>query len=150
MRAWDMLQVWGWQNRRWLGRWFGYYESVCIYWRKQSQLWRKVSNRSTFVEVKRHQRAQVTLARWLSPRQRRSWWRTGNFLVRGSLGGWYRIFEAPGSPVFRVSRRDPWRLKVRYCIAPMLVDLPEADIALAQALLLQTDEDRFLKTANVM
>jgi heme exporter protein D len=85
------------------------------------------------------QRAEELLLAWLSPEQRAQYRTAGRFGVTTAAGHRYRV--CPGGVV----RLDPrgWA----YCIeatSPM----PVADEMLATKLLLETDERRFLATAN--
>lgn len=69
----------------------------------------------------------------------------GHFDVQGSQGGWYRIREGQYRNVLRLNR-GCFPVE-QLCLHP--VDwCPNADVMLAQRLLLQTDEGQFLRQAN--
>jgi hypothetical protein len=93
----------------------------------------------------------------------RSWWpvpaeRTAEALLRRLLGlnGYlevpsreypgrmYRIPRGPG----QVQVVEHGRVTERLCVQPAAVGLPEADVVLMHKLLLESDERRYLLTAN--
>jgi hypothetical protein len=91
---------------------------------------------------RRHQarlRAETLLLAWLSPGQRRQY----------RARGWFEVITNAGHR-YRVYRGGVVRLDVRgsaYCIEAVS-PVPIADEMLANKLLLETDERRFLATAH--
>jgi hypothetical protein len=84
-------------------------------------------------------RAEALLWAWLSPAQRRQYRRRGWFEVTTASGRRYRVLRGA------VVRRDP--RGSGYCIEATS-PVPVADEMLANKLLLETDERRFLATAH--
>lgn len=74
--------------------------------------------------------------------------RRGAIVVTGSAGGWYRIDPGAGCAerIERHGRR--WFARATYCLHPPDENWPDADVALAQMLLIVTDEPAFLMAAN--
>ena len=92
--------------------------------------------------ARRHQaqrRAEALLLGWLSPDQRRQYQARGWFEVTTARGYRYRVLRGG------VVRLDP--LGSGYCIEATS-PVPVADEMLANKLLLETDERRFLATAH--
>lgn len=94
-------------------------------------------------------RAQALLLRHLTAAQQDLYTAEGCFWVRGSRGGKYLLTSSPFYSVLRFRGRK-WT--ARYCatLRQSLRDLPlpQADILLAQKLLLETNEPLFRWTAN--
>jgi hypothetical protein len=92
--------------------------------------------------ARRHQarlRAEALLLAWLSPSQRTQYRARGWFEVTTAAGHRYRVCRG------RVVRLEPRRSA--YCIEATS-PVPVADEMLANKLLLETDERRFLATAH--
>lgn len=89
-------------------------------------------------------RARELLVSTLDRKQYREFEREGYFHVHTKDGvRAYRI--RPGSPPLRVKGEDG--LRWQYCIHPEF-GYPSADVALAHKLLLESDEEEFLRIAN--
>lgn len=90
--------------------------------------------------------AEALLIRQLTPKQLEEWKQVGGFWVRSRSGTMYWL-DAQG-----VHRCDSNGVFLEYfCIAPNEADgtpLPLGDRILARKILLETDEAKFLKTAN--
>ena len=94
-------------------------------------------------EQKASEKARALLLAWLSDKQRNTLTRYGFFEVTGSRGNTYRIL--PGV-TFNVQLMRGGVANAAYCAAPRGV--PEADVHLAQALALMSNERAFLDVAN--
>lgn len=102
------------------------------------------------------QRAAVLLLAHLTPRQRRSYLRSGGFVVRGSGGRRYHMVNWVTTVRWLVLWPLPFYLSG--CIHPYglaeyhygvdMTGIPIADRLLALKLLAETDQDRFHDTAN--
>jgi len=90
------------------------------------------------------------LVRHLDPEQQRTFERNGYFEVKGSNSGRrYRIHAGMGASI-NIEQFDPDGLvRATLCAAPFGYGLPEYDMLLAQKLALETDEMKFLQTANI-
>lgn len=86
-------------------------------------------------------RAQALLFECLSPSQKVEFLATQSFTVVSKSKRSYRIGWGKNYNVTLLDNR------VNYCAGP-LEDVPIADMMLAQKLMLENDEDRFLKIAN--
>jgi serine/threonine protein kinase len=89
------------------------------------------------------ERAEALLLRFLDPREKDQYLRTGGFTVDAPSGRRYLITHGVAANVYGVDRSGR-RLR-RYCIFPRGV--PAGDVMLAQRLALLTDEAGFLRTA---
>jgi hypothetical protein len=89
-------------------------------------------------------RAREILLRHLTPKQAESYLEHGHFDMKTHRGHRYRIGNASCQNVLRLNRRGkPMRC---YCVT--VAGVPVADTMLAQLLMLQADEEGFLKTAR--
>lgn len=89
-------------------------------------------------------RGYLMLDSCLAPDQRRDLAEKGRFYLHTASGKKYRIDRGTHGNVKLVDETD--RELVQYCIQPPNVPVPDA--MLAQKLLLETDEETFLKVAN--
>jgi hypothetical protein len=115
---------------------------------------------------RRQRRAMALLRSFLSESQREQLRRSGHhFLVRGSLGNYYRLYPRMGN-VWRVERRGSrWTSIASYCLHDYAEDdptfvpiglpdegkrsrLPSPDRTLAHLLMLLSDEGEFRLLAN--
>lgn len=103
-------------------------------------------------------KAKELLFKYLTPAQRADYEKTGTFVVQAKSGREY-VFGRCGSWVIRIYERDertPWQkvqraLGRKLCIGPAWHEsYPKGDVLLAQKLLLEADEKRFLQNANDM
>lgn len=93
-------------------------------------------------------RAMRLLRSWLTLAQAQQL-RAGAFRVRGSAGGWYRLWPGVGHAE-RVERHGRyWYTCGGYCLHEEGHVLPPADRTLAHLLLLRTDEPAFIAEANL-
>lgn len=93
-----------------------------------------------------HKRAKELFIRHLTAAQYATFVKERYIDVKSNKGHKYRIRTK--DLIMNISRIDGWFIsKRRFCIRPMEFDLPFYDHILAQKLLLETDEKRFLKTA---
>jgi hypothetical protein len=93
-------------------------------------------------------RAQELLLSLLSPEQRESYLDRGWFEVRGSRGGRWRIRDRGQSGNVDLMPEIGEERDATYCAHPP-GGLPAADAHLAQMLALVTDEESFVRIANV-
>lgn len=114
---------------------------------------------------KRTRRAMALLRSFLTPEQRDSLRKRRHFVVRGSLGNFYRLMPQTGM-VWRVDRfGSRWRYFASYCLHDYAEDdptfqgsglpnegtrslLPAPDRTLAHMLMLMSDEREFRRLAN--
>ncbi len=89
-------------------------------------------------------KAEALLLRHLSEEQRKTW-RESRYFELIAKGGRYRLYKGWAGNVARIGADN--RETDRYCIHPALM-VPEADNLLAQKLMLEMEEERFLKVAN--
>lgn len=89
-------------------------------------------------------RADALLESVLTAHQRRMLRKDGHFFLTGSKGNRYQICRGLAGNVYRIERG---KRTVQLCgHAPS--SLPDSDTMVAQKLMLETDEDRFLALAN--
>lgn len=101
-------------------------------------------------ETRRAQRRAMRLLRsLLTPVQRATLRTRKEFLVVCPSGNVYRLYPRTGV-VWRVDRHGKnWFVRTAYCIhEDKELGIPPADRTVAHLLLLLTDEDEFLQTAN--
>jgi len=89
-------------------------------------------------DVTPDKKAELLLWSKLTDAQRRTYW-SGYFDVTGSLGGQYRIHLS--STVQNITVRR----EAEYCVT--VLDVPRHDVWLFQKVLIESDEDRFLRAA---
>lgn len=89
-------------------------------------------------------RAEELLLACLTDEQRESYLKDG-YIDTNVKDKTYRIEKGFAGNVYLVEKQVK---KARFCIHPTDFRLPQQDAMLAQLLLLNTDEDQFLKTAN--
>jgi hypothetical protein len=99
---------------------------------------------AVFLRDEADKRAEALLAAHLTPRQREQY-REHRYFEVITRTGRYRLAHGWAGNVHRVDDQD--RLVERFCIHPARV-VPYADNLLAQKLMLETDEERFLRVAN--
>jgi len=85
-------------------------------------------------------RADRALERMLSPQQRSTWYARNYFDVAAASGVVYRVWRR--GAVYRLSDMTYW------CVQPQQPRMPLADSALSKALMIATDEQKFLRVAN--
>lgn len=91
-----------------------------------------------------NEKAEALLTEYLGDEQVEELTRARKFCVRGSKGGVYEIHRGQIQNVYRIEGND---LRTRWCAHPRET-VPDPDAMLAQALMLETDEERFLAIAN--
>lgn len=88
-------------------------------------------------------RAHTTLLRHLNEVQRRDWYHQKAFQVNSQYGGSYAIERKTTSNVIRLTDMR------RFCVVFQdMAEFPPSDLWLAQKLLLECDERRFLRVAQ--
>ena len=92
-------------------------------------------------------RARKLLRSALEPEQRRELKRKGYFHVRSSRGNVYRIAREFPFNVRLAGYAKPSR--IYFCLETEDPDVPIEDVMLAQKLMLETDEGKFLSLANM-
>lgn len=95
-------------------------------------------------------RAQAWLLEFLDAAQQQTWKENDYFCVRGSMTGTtYRVCRRSVYNVDRLAN-DKKTVEGRFCLQAdtTLGKFPMADVWLAQKLLIETDEDKFLRVAN--
>jgi hypothetical protein len=94
-------------------------------------------------------RARNTLMEFLTPEQRAEYEAEGHFVCTGSEGNRYRIERGNAGNVVYLDERG--EAAGRLCAHPSMSEqwLPDQDVALAQMLALMTDEQNFVRIANV-
>jgi hypothetical protein len=98
------------------------------------------------VEAEADARAMELLESELSPEQRADFMKDNAFFVIGQSGRVYQITKGRAHNVFAVDEnRKP---VVNFCVVPKNLTVPTPDILLMQKLLLEHQEDLFLRTAN--
>ncbi len=109
----------------------------------------RASPRPRHVEVlieEADKRAEAILLASLTPAQREMYKNHRYFELR-TRSGLYRLYHGWAGNIARINEGDGGEL-CRFCIHPQ-VQIPAADNLLAQKLMLQFEEDRFLKVANM-
>lgn len=98
---------------------------------------------------KAQRRAMVLLRSLLTPTQRQTLRTSKDFMAVGSGGNVYRFYPRMGT-VWRVERHGRnWFAKLGYCIhEDKETGIPPADRTVAHLLMLLTDEEEFVRTAN--
>lgn len=91
------------------------------------------------------EKAEKLLRSCLTQRQRRMYHRTKSFCVQARDGARFRLTRGWSGNVVELDKRG--RAVARYCLHPR-DRVPEPDNLLTQKLLLETDPERFRKTAN--
>jgi hypothetical protein len=96
------------------------------------------------------QRRAMRLLRTLLTAEQRRVLRAGSgFYMTGSLGGRYRLFPACGV-AWRVERHGKLEIhSAAYCLHDPELELPPADVTVQHLLLLRSDEEAFLRRANI-
>jgi hypothetical protein len=97
-------------------------------------------------------RARQLLLDYLTPAQRTTYEANGYFVTQAKGGNRYKVTNANGLyRVFPLPKNSdrPW---AELCIIPNYRGpvYPEGDVMLSQKLMIETDEERFLKTANII
>jgi hypothetical protein len=92
------------------------------------------------------ERAEALLRYSLDEEQAKRFAERREFVVTSRSGRRYRITHGTAGNVLELHPESEKTL-ARYCIHPA-AHLPEADVMLAQKLLLETDEEAFLRIAN--
>lgn len=90
-----------------------------------------------------HDRSMKLLKRYLTPYQRKSLKKRGYFIVTAQSGTRYRLCNHAHANTYRLRGNSPIH---RYCIS--LVNVPVGDSLLAQKLMLETNEKKFLRIAR--
>lgn len=93
-------------------------------------------------------RADALLEEKLSPEQLADYRRSQSFLVVTPAGRRYRLHADRVNYQADLIAPDSEFVLAQYCVQPADQAVPKSDSLLAQMLLLQTDEARFLLTAN--
>ena len=93
------------------------------------------------------EKAKVLLEECLSPAQKRAYRRWGIIPVVATSGKRYRIEKGSMGNVVEVENR---KVVARFCCHPTMQGgvVPDHDVMLAQKLMLEVDEEAFLKLAN--
>jgi hypothetical protein len=108
---------------------------------------RKKAEEAALKQVKARERARDLLHRHLDPQQRESLEKQGAFLVHTKRGV-YRVQRGVAGNI-QFLGKPGLQPSERYCIhVPHQFGLPEEDHMLTQKLLLEADEDTFLRVAN--
>jgi len=110
--------------------------------------WQREQQERARIREQAHARAEELLLSLLTDEQAASRRERGWFEVRGSAGGRYRIRRSSQAGNVDLMPETGEEREASYCCHPS-GGLPDADAHLAQMLALVTDEDRFLRTANV-
>lgn len=97
------------------------------------------------VQPEAQDRAEALLQQFLSPAQREQFARSSAFTVTAKSGRRYSLRRGWAGNVFLLDFHD--RDVVRLCLHPETT-IPRADLLIAQKMLLEADEDAFLRTAN--
>jgi len=96
--------------------------------------------------VPAQRRAESLLLELLTPSEYEQVCATG-FLEVASPTRTSRVYRVPRGPG-QVLVVDDGRVVERHCVQPEYGGLPEADVVLMHKLLIQTDEERYLRVAN--
>jgi len=110
---------------------------------------REYNSRRSVKQNTAQRRAMVLLRSLLTPAQRKTLQTHKEFLVICPSGNVYRLYPRNGM-VWRVERHGKnWFAKSSYCIHEAKeTGIPPADRTIAHMLMLMTDEEEFLRTAN--
>ncbi len=93
-------------------------------------------------------KATVLLKSWLPAEARLQLAQRGEFYLTGTVGGTYRLHPRSGN-TWRVQKHGTrWFAMSNLCLHDPAGELPRADIVLAHALMILTDEADFLAQAN--
>lgn len=147
LQATTALNVWSVWNSQ-LVRFYGSSNSVIRAEVQESEECKRVRDEQLrkFQEEEKlkTEKAKKLLFSMLTDEQKESWEKKKHFevLVKGKL---YRIRKSSTVRLLDDEKKE----KISYCIHPSYdYRLPEDDVALAQKLLLETDEEAFLRIAN--
>lgn len=94
------------------------------------------------------ERARALLLSNLDPVQRAEYEDTGQFHVHVQTKDGEHVYRISDGQAGNVARVEGTRITCRYCIHPYGGGEPNEDVMLAQKLMLETDEQRFLQVAN--
>ena len=94
---------------------------------------------------KADERAEALLLAHLTPDQRETLERMRHFVVQSERG---RVYRLRRGRLANVDEMDKDRVVAQYCIHPSIHNIPEADSLLAQKLMLEMNEEQFLRIAN--
>jgi len=92
-----------------------------------------------------NERAEALLLAHLTPDQRETLERMRHFVVQSERG---RVYHLRRGRLANVDEMDKDRVVAQYCIHPSICNIPEADSLLAQKLMLEMNEEQFLRIAN--